>query len=157
MKYIVDDERIFNDIDEVISYCIDDDYHADDDYFVEWVNDSYSSVTIAGRNFDPYEILEGCAEYLLDDLRSQYCEERNEDDTDEARRALSRAHDGDEIFIQSYVVRVENEENEEEDETETITTIETLREKLELEENKIDEEEEATKRGVLGILQVVGG
>ena len=98
--------KYFDDPDDVIDYCIEDDYHEDDDYFEEWVNDREDSVTINGETYYPYQILENIDYGNLRDLREQYCEYMNEDDADDARSNMRHASIGDRFWIQNYEVYV---------------------------------------------------
>ena len=106
MYYKIDGEdEIFTDIDSVIEHCIDSDYHWDDDYFEEWVNDCYDYFEIRGVRFQAYDILSNMDEYLLDDLHREYCQAENENDECEARYELENADAGDEIYIQGQIVK----------------------------------------------------
>ena len=88
MKYKVED-RIFDDIEDVLDYCIESDYHSDDDYFEEWVNERYTA----------YEVLD--QGYSLDNLLDDFCEQQNENDWDDARYELNHADVGDEVECQT--------------------------------------------------------
>lgn len=99
------EDEIYTDIDSVIEYCIDSDYHWDDEYFEEWINDCYDYIEIRGVRFEAYDILRNMDEYLLDDLRKEYCQAENENDECNARYELENADAGDEIYIQGQIVK----------------------------------------------------
>ena len=83
MRYLVLEEvEYYNSIDSVIDSCIEEDYHEDDDYFEEWVNDRYDSVTINGETYYPFDIVSNCDSGNYNDLLGEYCEAMNEDDRD---------------------------------------------------------------------------
>ena len=97
------DDYVTQSIDDVIDYCISDDYHTeDDDYFQEWVNDNYSGTTINGVDYYAYDILEKFDN--LSDVLDLYVESENDHDTENAEYELRHAIDGETIYIQNYEV-----------------------------------------------------
>ena len=112
MQYrVTDTDYITNDIDEVIDYCIHDDYHdAEDDYFEEWVNDTYDDVNIAGVTYSAYDILDKFDN--LGDVECLYCEWAEDNDRDNARYELRHASNGETVYIQGYEVVCEDEEKD---------------------------------------------
>jgi len=106
MYYKIDGEdEIYTDIDSVIEHCIDPDYHWDDDYFEDWVNDYFGYIDIREARFTAYDILSNMDEYLFDELRKEYCKAEDENDEDEARYELEKAVGGDKIYIQGQIVK----------------------------------------------------
>ena len=100
---VVDTTFQTDDIDEVIRYCIDEDYYDDvDDALEEWVNDLYESAHYFGHTYSPYEILDAMND--LDDARDQFVEERLENDRENAEWELRHADDGETVYIQKYEV-----------------------------------------------------
>lgn len=158
MRYKVetyDGYEIFNTIDEVLDYCIKDDYHEEDDYFEEWINDCYNSVTINGTTYYPYDILRELDCYALDDLRDRYCEGENENDRDDGRYELSHADVGDEIYIQGYTVYVVGDVVTRDCDGDNALTV--LRARLEEIETARKQLDESNKKEEQDILQVIGG
>lgn len=157
-KYRIGD-RVFDDINNVFNYCIEDNYHKDDDYFEEWLNESYSSVTIAGCTFYPYDILRQCDYYTFEQELDHYCEQQNEDDIERARYELEHADAGDEVEIQNQTVEIIIVPDEEDEEVEEIhvDTIEELR--IRLEQNRMIKEEavKEAKKNEFDLLQIIGG
>jgi len=115
--YVEEDERYFDDAEEAVDFCIDDDYHEDDDYFEEWVNEIYDGIEIAGTFYYPYTILDNCDTSALYDLQREYCEQQNDNDRDEAIAELSNhAKPGTVVYVQGYTIRVvENIPSDEEE------------------------------------------
>ena len=99
MIYVVNGNE-FDDVYDAIDECICDDYHRYDDDFEEWVNDEYDDLEIRGHYFAPYDILREMNEDLLDELRDDFCELKNEEDRDEARYELRDAYDGEVVYVQ---------------------------------------------------------
>ena len=111
MKYKVDGE-IFDTIDDVLDYCIDDDYHWDDDYFKEWVNDRYGYITIYGEDFDAYDILNEMNQDILTDLKEDFCDDQNDVDRRNTEYDLQNAEAGYCITCQRYEIEVIEDEEE---------------------------------------------
>ena len=103
MRYLVNDQ-IFDDYHNAVDYCIEDDYHAYDDYFEEWVNETWNSVEINGTDYYPYDILERFGD--LDAAKDYYVECQNDSDRDDAIYQLRNAKVGDVIECQSYEIEV---------------------------------------------------
>ena len=121
MKYqIVEEEEIFETIEEAVDYCISEEWHEDDDSFADWVNDNYESVDINGYYYSAYDIISSMNDDNWGDLKDIYCEECNERDREEAIRNLLRASVEDEIEVHGYNIRVieDNDETEDFDENE---------------------------------------
>ena len=157
MRYKVDDEY-FDEIDEVLDYCIQDDYHWDDDYFEEWVNDTEDNVTINGETYYPYTILESLAPSELEDLREQFCERMNDDDRSEARWGLRNANVGDEVDLQAYTIYVVEDENcEDYDDTDGDITLDELKQKLQDAKRLAEEENKAEENDLMDMFQIIGG
>ena len=106
MKYkVIEDDEVFDTIDEAIDYCIDDEYHdTDDDYFEEWVNDNYESAYIGGTTYYPYDILAEFGNFC--DVIDRYQEEMNNDDRENAACELAGSNVGDEVDCQRYTIVV---------------------------------------------------
>ena len=111
MRYKVEEEY-FDDINSVLEYCIAEEYHYDDDYFEEWVNDNWGSISIDGYDYYAYDILDRAGD--LDNVRGTFMEHMNEGDWEEAEYALNRAQPGDEVDCQCYTIEVLEDEPEEE-------------------------------------------
>jgi len=150
MKYfIVDDEELLDTVDEVLDYCIDEDYHRDDDDFDEWVNDQYDGAEINGYEYSAYEIISSFNDDNWDELKRRFCEERNESDCGDARYDLSEGDIGDEIEIQAYTVRLVEDDYESGDydgDKEVEVYLEEQREK----------EDKEIEQGIMNIIQVIG-
>ena len=110
MKYLVDD-KTFDNIDDTIDWCIDDDFHRDDyQSFETWVNDTYGSLDVAGCCFNAYDILQSLAPDLLNDLIDDFCRDEDEYDRENARYELTNAEHGTTVWIQSKKVEVVDNE-----------------------------------------------
>jgi len=109
MRYRVND-CVFEDIDELLDEYADEDYHWDDDYFEDWVNETYHSIYINGTNYYAYDILDHMASDELRDLREQYCEDETENDKENARYELRNADPGDTVDFQAYTIEVLDDE-----------------------------------------------
>ena len=162
MRYVIESvEEVFTDIDDVLNYCIDPDYHQDDDEFCDWINELYSGAYIAGTFYSAFDILDGCDVYKLDQLRTEYCRDANDRDRDEARQELLDAEPGDTIEIQGYDVIVEDEDEQDEEVKKNFEeAMQELRMRLEqdkIEKNKQEEEDRKIENDLLSTLQIVGG
>ena len=157
MRYRVDD-NIFNDIESVLDYCIQDDYYADDDYFSEWVNDLYGSIEIAGDTYYAYDILDNAGDGNMAYLRDQYCENMNDNDQDDAYRALRNAEPGEEIECQNYVIHVLEDEDEDEVNEDKPSSIEQVRRFIEeqnLLKQKMEEDDQKNQDDIMNLFQVI--
>ena len=160
MKYIiVDQNKEFDDIDDVLDYCIDDDWHDDDDYFEEWVNDGYGHIEIAGYRFDAYDIANSCDDCCYNDLKNEFCNSMNEEDRDNARYELRNSHPGDTVEIQAYTVEVANDDEEEEEEV-SYSSLEDLKNYI-MEQQTIKEQKELKEKeeekDFMDFFQKIGG
>lgn len=157
MKYkIVDTNEVFDDIDDVIEACIEDDYHEDDDYFEEWLDEIYDGVTICGTHYSPYEILSNAGDGNLYDAQRDFCESQNESDRENADWELRHAHVGDTVYVQRYEVEVIDKETEEDDEDITDFDIENLR-RIVNEQSVENEEEKENENDIMSLFQHIGG
>lgn len=139
MIYRVDDD-VFHDIETVVDYCISEDWHNDDyEQFEEWVNEAYGFITIAGKRFSAYDILDKMDEDAFFALRDEYCEGENERDREDAKYELEHAEPGDRVECQGYTIYVEEEKEEEEPDNDV---IESTRANLEAEKVREIEEQE---------------
>lgn len=152
MKYrIKGTNTVFENIEDVLDYCIDDDYHDDDNYFEDWVNETYSDykVSLMGYEINLYSIAENCSNGLYNELLDSFKCEMNDYDREEANNELNNADPDDEIEIQAYTVQViqEEEEEEEEENPETSLDIEDaiLRCRKMIEKNLSDQKIEMEK------------
>lgn len=158
--HVLNTDYITTDIDEVIDYCISEDFHADDeDCFENWVNDTCDGTEIAGVNYSPYEILERFDN--LSDVIDSYCQYANEEDADNARYELRHADIGERIYIQAYEVICEEEEPEEEEEFYggDDRSLEALREVVACEQLALETErrlDEENKNDYLSLFQTIG-
>ena len=157
MRYKINyQEVIFDDIEDVLDYCIQEDYHEDDDYFEEWVNDCYDRVTINGSTYYPFDILNELDFNNLQELKAQYCEESNETDRDQGRYELNRADAGDEVYIQGYEVIVMEDLPEATGDYDGDDELTTLRSRLEEIENIRKQQDETNKKEEQDLLQIIG-
>ena len=159
MKYRVEEtDEVYDNIDDVIDACIDEDWHWDDDYFPEWVDENEDHVTINGETYYAYQILSELDDDNLNNLHHDYCEQMNEEDADEARRQLMNASEGDRIEIQNYVVSVV-EDDEETGDTDGDGSLDYLRERIQREielANSEKAEEKKTENDLMNMFQIVG-
>lgn len=155
MKYrIKDEDVIFDTYDEAIDWCIDEDYHWDEEYdFRDWVNDLYDGIEICGNYFAAYDILDSLADGMLRDLHRDYCNDRNENDKDEADYQLERAVVGDEIECQGYVILVIEDEPGDYDGDEMLDAINALRATLNA---KKEEEKPEIENDLMQMFQTIG-
>ena len=156
MKYkVLYEDKIFDEIEDVLEFCIDDEYHWDDDYFEEWVNDNWGSIDINGYDYYAYDILDRAGD--LDSVREDYCENLNENDYDEARYALRRANVGDTIDIQAYEVEVidDGEEEEEEEADNKIDQVRTYLEEQKILEDSAAEAAKQKEDDLMKLFQVI--
>ena len=164
MKYrVIEDDEIYDDVDEAIRQCIEEDWHRDDDYFEDWVNDRYSSVEINGEWYNPYDILDNMDQGNLDDLRDEYCESENENDWDNARYEIEHGRIGDLITVHNHTIEILDDEDLEEvsdyDRDEHLETIEDVRARLKQEnEFKVEQtiQTEKEEKDLMNMFQIVG-
>ena len=158
--YVEDTDETYDDIDELIDDCIEEDFHEDDDYFEDWVNDHYNYVVINGETYYPYDILDNMDQSNLDELRTEYCEEENDNDISEARFELENNRVGTEVYIHNKTVRIiEEEETEDFDGDEIIETLEDVRTRLkEKEAFKVEQtvQTEKEEKDLMSMFQIVG-
>lgn len=154
MKYKVNDE-IFDSIDNVLDYCIEDGYHYDDDYFGEWVNDNWGSITIDGFEYYAYDILDNAGD--LDSVRDTYAERMNEDDREEAGYQLRHASPGEYVECQRYDIEVlpDEEEPEENDRNETLELTRQFIEDMKCLEESAKAEEQQHELDFMELFQVI--
>jgi len=158
MKFIVDGET-FEDIEAVLDYCISDDYYDDDDYFEEWVNETYGSIEIAGDTYYAYDIIDNAGDGNMNYLHERYNEDKNDNDRDETRYQLEHASDGDEIYCQNYVIKVvDDKDYDEEDENENSSRLEDVRrfvDEQKLIEQQKKETDKQNEDAVMTLFQVI--
>ena len=160
MRYqiVEDEDEVFDSISDVVDWCIVDDWHSDDDYFEDWVNDNYSGTRINGYDYSAYDIIANVDDGNWTELKDQYCEVCNDEDRDNATRELERAEPGDEIEIQGYNVRVIADDDETED-YDGDALIESVRARIEVEKQivvEVTEEEKKTEDDIMKLIQVIG-
>ena len=161
MKYrVIEDDKIYDDIDEAIEQCIEEDWHRDDDYFEDWVNDRYSSIEINGEWYYSYDILDHMDQGNLDDLRDEYCESENDDDWDNARYELEHGSIGETVSVHDKTIEIiEDDEYEEEPEAVYVEDIEDVRARLKQEnEFKVEQtiQTEKEEKDLMNMFQIVG-
>ena len=161
MRYrIVEDDEIYNDVNEAIENCIEEDWHRDDDYFEDWVNTRYDYIEINGERYDPYDILDNMDQGNLDDLRDEYCETENENDWDNARYELEHSSIGRTVSVHDKTIEIiEDDEDEEEIEAVYVEDIEDVRARLKQEsEFKVEQtiQTEKEEKDLMSMFQVVG-
>lgn len=153
---VLETDEIFETVDEVLDFCIEDDYHDDDDYFEEWVNDMYQGIEIAGTYYHAYDILENADDGSLDDLRNDFCRESNDNDREEAEYEFRNCNIGDTIYIQRYTVEVI--ENGDYDGDEAFDTVAMDKLRLEIEAQKVENvEEKKNEIDIMSLFQHIGG
>ena len=156
MRYKINDDQVLDDIEEVIECCIDCDYHKDDDYFEEWVNDNYDHVEINGETYMPYDIVSNLDYSNLRDMQENYCTEENENDEENARFELTHGRIGSVVWIQGNEVLIMDDEyeNEEVDSEDSMTAL-----RVRLAQNKaiLEQDIQEMKKNELDLLQIIGG
>jgi hypothetical protein len=166
-----DEVSYYDDMDDAIMACLDDEYHWDDDYFEDWINDKYDYIDICGTTYYPYDILVAFDDNTMSDAKREYCESENDNDFENAKYELRNADIGRMINVQDCQIEVVADDEEEEEEEDTgdydgddqtyddrmIDTIEKLREKLKQTEAQKLEEEKNSEKDIMQMLQVVGG
>ena len=161
MKYrIINEEVEFDTIGDVIDWCIDDDYHEDDDEFEDWVDEKYDTYYINGYSYSPYEIINAIDDSCISELINEYCETMNDDDRERAEDELERADIGDTVEIQGYEVEVVGKDDDLNTGDFDGDEIGYLRERLmEDKANKNIEEEKQNKTedDLMKMFQVIGG
>ena len=162
MKYrVLETDEVFDDIDDVLDFCIEDDYHEDDNYeFEDWVCKMYDGVTIAGTYYSAYTILENAEDGLLDNLLRDYCESANDSDYENGEYELKNAYAGEKIDVQAYTIRVEDDDEDEAGDYDGDFSIETLRQSIEAQKNAYNTtsiEEKENEKDIMSLFQRVGG
>lgn len=165
MLYVVKDEDYQSEnIDDIISYCIDKDYYdRNDDNFCDWVNETYDCVEIEGRTYYPYDILCEFGDlYLVEEAyQARMCEEAEDD----ARYELLNANVGREVYIQNHTVLCQDKEiavgDTDGDEllADMESCIERIRKEAELraeEEEKQQKENEDLESSYMNLFQKLG-
>lgn len=130
VKYYVEDtDTYFDSPEDAIEACIDSSWHEDDTYdFKDWVNEKYTA----------YEVLKD--EASLSSLLEEYCEEKNDEDRDEALWDLDGAENGYVVEVHGSSIRVVIEE-------ETIgQSIDVCRAMIEQEKQDALKEQEEQKK-----------
>jgi len=164
MRYrVIEDNEIYDDIDEAIEQCIEEDWHRDDDYFESWVNDRYDYIDINGERYMAYDILDNMDYSNLDELRDDYCKDENENDRDYARYELNRGTIGVVITVHNKTIEIIEDEDEPEDEDcdedGYLETVEDVRERLKQEnEFKVEQtiQNEKEEKDLMSMFQIVG-
>lgn len=133
---VLETNKIYDSIEDVLDYCICDGYHEDDGGFEDWVNDQYGEIHINGRTYSAFDILYNIDESNYNDLNDEYCKELNQIDEEEAEFDLKNANIGDTIFIQDYTVEVigdgdeQDDDEYEDDEDPHTTAVQELRDAI---------------------------
>lgn len=155
MRYkVVENNEIFDSIEDVLDYCIDESYHEDDDYFEEWCNNEWGSIEINGDTYWAYDILDN-DNYNRRDAMNRFCECMNDEDRDQAMYELQHASDGDEIDVQGYTVIALEDEDYGDEPFDVVAAC-----KLQLEEEQRIKEEARLKevkdeQDLMDMLQVI--
>ena len=167
IKYlVVDADEQFDDYDDVVNYCLDDEWHRDDYEFKDWVNEGYGNIEIYGTTYTAYEILDAMCEDDLYSLLNEYCEECNDRDAEDAKYELRNGDVGFEYTLHGNTIRIIDTEDEDEDEDEydepfdTSATIESLRARLKQnkeEEESYKAEERKADNDLMNMFQIIGG
>lgn len=158
MKYYIDEEE-FDSVEDVLDYCIEDDYHEDDEYFEEWVNTTYGSFTINGEEYWAYDIVndEGGSNYR--DLLDRYCENENDNDREKAEWELFNAKNEEEVYIQRYTVLCEEDDVKESDDTDDDDHLAMTRSYIE-EQKLLDMQKKETEKkdedDLMKVFQIIG-
>jgi len=153
MRYQVDNE-IFDNIDDAIEYCIVEDYHEDDDYFEEWVNEAYGSISINGESYWAYDILEQADDYNFRELKSNFCESQNERDIDDARYELRDAEVGTFAYLHGSKIEV----IEDSDDFDGDSNLEEIRKSIEAQkaiDEQIATENKKAEDDLMSMFQVI--
>ncbi len=158
MRYLVN-ETYYDDIDDVINACIEDDYHEDDEYFEEWLNDEYGYITIAGQTFHAYDILDSMNDYLLEEERDEFCERMNDNDREDAMYDLRHAKPGDTVYIHRSEVSCVEDEEDDDDENynreESLEAVRTFVEEQKLLADAKAAEEKVEEDDIMRMFQVI--
>ena len=158
MKYCIQEtNECFDDYEEAIDACIEDDYHEDDDYFEEWVNNTYGYLEIGGERYYAYDILSAMNESDLDCLMDDYCENENEDDRERAMYDLRHASGGDEICVQRYTIEVIDDEagDYDGDDGDSIETVRKFVEEQKIIQDIAISEERKAENDLMSMFQVI--
>lgn len=148
MRYRIKDTGIvYDEINDAVWGCIDVDYHRDDDYFEEWVNDAYGNIVICGRYYNAYDILDSMDSCVLTDLLSDFCDSMDESDADDAIWELKRAEVGDTVDVQGNTIEVLPDETGDYDGDEEVDmlAIDACRKKIEEQNLKLQQLHDAEK------------
>lgn len=116
MKWVVDNDREFFNVDDLCDYLFDPDNYDDDDACEEWIDDMYSGVEIAGHEFTASEIVRECNSDVWDDLKNEWAESQAENDRDYYYRDLEQMDDGESEYYNGYEVEFFDDPEEDEDE-----------------------------------------
>jgi len=158
MRYLVN-ETYYDDIDDVINACIEDDYHEDDECFEEWLNDEYGYITIAGQTFHAYDILDSMNDYLLEEERDEFCERMNDNDREDAMYDLRHAKPGDTVYIHRSEVSCVEDEEDDDDENynreESLEAVRTFVEEQKLLADAKAAEEKVEEDDIMRMFQVI--
>lgn len=149
----IETDYIYDTIDEVLEDCIDPDYHRDDDYFETWVNERYGSIDIYGETYWAYDILQEMSTYNLDNLRTDYCDECNDEDRDNIEDELADGEVGDRYDVHNYVIEILPDIDEEV----TEESIEELRDRINQGKKMIEEQEMQDRIEADDLIKVITG
>ena len=143
--------KYFEKPEDVVDYCIDEDYYWDSDEgsFEEWINDREEYVVINGMTYYPYQILDALDYGNLQDLRHEYCSEKNENDEEDAYSEMRNAEIGKKFTIQCYEVEIIEDWEREEGDTDGDKSVAEMIKQFE--EPKISEDD------MMEMFQVTGG
>ena len=159
MRYLVEEtNEIYNDIDDVLNDCIEDDYHdMSDDYFEEWINDVYGYVSIGNCEYHAYDVLNA-----MDDLynfEEDYCESQNENDRENAYYELKHGRVGEKVYCQNYVIEIIDDETGDDDGDEDIDYVEMTRQYYDEQSCLMKSQEEREKedeKDLMALFQRIG-
>lgn len=117
--WVVDNDSRYDDIDELCDFLFDTDRYWDDcdeDELDEWIDEIYSGCEIAGATFYASAIVKELDNYTYNELKSDYCNSRAENDRDYYEGDLSRMNHEDDMDINGYTIEYFEDEDEEDDE-----------------------------------------
>lgn len=146
MYYLIDnDEDLrYDDIEEVLEYCVNVDYFEEDrDGFDEYL-DCNGDVDVAGYSYSPSQVLREMGDY--DDAISDWARDQVECNWSEYRWELGRLRDGQSCYVCNYEVYAYDDEEAEEDEEITEEVVEKIEVRVETQIQLEQETKEENKR-----------
>lgn len=147
MRYfLVDDDPDlrYDDEDELIEHCVSTEYFEDDDEgFDDWLNEEQGRIEVNGHSFYPSEILYSLDQEAYYEDKTNWAEDRAENEREEAYYNARHTRPGDSFYVCGSEVYVYEEDEEYAvDPADAKDTISAINKQIEEDQRRQNEDKE---------------